>query len=72
MTGPLTSSSVSVMKHQMSQNLEWGGKARKQEDRIRGRNNADRRASLAEQKSDDILTQVEINALFDAANCWDN
>lgn len=60
------------MKHQMSQNLEWGGKARKNEDCIRGRNNADRRAALAEQKADDILTQAEIDAFFDAANCWDD
>lgn len=53
------------MKHEMSQNLEWGGKARKNEDRIRGRNNADRRASLLEQKADEILTQIEIDGCFD-------
>lgn len=60
------------MKHQMIQNLEWGRKARKNEDRIRGRNNADRRAALVEQKADDILTQDEIDAFFDAAHCWDD
>jgi hypothetical protein len=40
------------VKHQIATNLEWGSKARKQEDRQRGRNNADRRAAIAEQVAD--------------------
>jgi len=41
------------MKHQIATNLEWGSKARKEEDRLRGRNNADRRLAIAEQKEDE-------------------
>lgn len=30
-------------------NLEWGSKARKEEDRLRGRNNSARKASIRDQ-----------------------
>lgn len=33
----------------LSGNLEWGSKARKEEDRLRGRNNSSRRASIDDQ-----------------------
>lgn len=33
-------------------NMEWGSKARKEEDRLRGRNNAARRQAITEQKAD--------------------
>jgi hypothetical protein len=43
---------VSKRKHQIKANLEWGSKARKDEDRLRGFNNSDRRAAIAEQVAD--------------------
>lgn len=35
--------------HTHVKNMEWGRKARKEEDRLRGINNADRRADITEQ-----------------------
>lgn len=37
------------MKHQLSTNKEWGKRARKDEDALRGLNNSDRREAIAEQ-----------------------
>ena len=37
------------MKHTHKPNLEWGSKARKWEDRLRGMNAADRRLAIEEQ-----------------------
>lgn len=40
------------MKHTNRPNQEWGSKARKEEDRLRGLNNADRTEAIAEQVAD--------------------
>lgn len=72
-----------MSRHQMIRNLEWGSKARKEEDRLRGNNNSDRRAAIAEQYqglvddieySAEVETKVErkerLRALGFTVDCW--
>lgn len=40
------------MKHSHATNKEWGSKARKEEDRLRGLNRADARRAVAEGKAE--------------------
>ena len=42
-----------------SGNLEWGSKARKEEDALRGRNNTARREAVEEQWAEMVLAQFD-------------
>lgn len=55
-------------------NIEWGSKARKEEDRLRGMNNKARRQTIDEQDVDDDLDDIVLiqpDVEFDDIPWWD-
>ena len=53
-------------------NPEWGSKARKEYDELKGVNHTARRQIIEEQLADMEPTEREWLAVTDAANCWDD
>lgn len=54
-----------MSKHQIKTNLEWGSKARKEEDRLRGNNNSDRRLAISEQLDEAIAEALILDVTTD-------
>lgn len=62
------------MRHQLTPNPEWGRKGRKEEDRLRGLNAKDRRASIAEQltPNGNVLRVEGVDRCYCGCKYWEN